>query len=191
VSQYQKGKTNLNFTEARDSKWQCHQLGRMQVCTSLRTDNHVSTPLLSFLQARCPSCRPTNSVKALKVSREGISRAQAQFQIKVGATDVAAVRPIPQEIDPRPRSRKRKVFSILVVISLIGTISGKSLKKFCLQVSHFKVKVHQIRFRLGTAPDLARGALVGPASEMTYIVSSGALSSTPSIHLWLAAWRSG
>ena len=38
----------------------------MQVCTSLQTDNHASTPPLCFLQARCPSCRPTNSVKALK-----------------------------------------------------------------------------------------------------------------------------
>ena len=38
----------------------------MQVCTSLKTDNHASTPLLSFLQAGCPSCRPTNSVKALE-----------------------------------------------------------------------------------------------------------------------------
>ena len=38
----------------------------MQVCTSLHTDNHTSTPPLSFLQAGCPSCRPTNSVKALK-----------------------------------------------------------------------------------------------------------------------------
>jgi len=38
----------------------------MQVCTSLKTDNHASTPPLSFLQAGCPSCRPTNSVKALK-----------------------------------------------------------------------------------------------------------------------------
>jgi len=28
--------------------------------------NHASTPPLSFLQAGCPSCRPTNSVKALK-----------------------------------------------------------------------------------------------------------------------------
>ena len=36
------------------------------VSTSLQTDNHASTPLLSFLQAGCPSCRPTNSVKALK-----------------------------------------------------------------------------------------------------------------------------
>ena len=66
MSRYQKGKTNLDFTEARDSEWQWHQLGHMQVCTSLQTDNHTSTPPLSFLQAGCPSCRPTNSVKALK-----------------------------------------------------------------------------------------------------------------------------
>ena len=51
VSRYQKGKTNLDFTEAGDSEWQWHQLGHMQ---------------LSFLQAGCPSCHPTNSVKALK-----------------------------------------------------------------------------------------------------------------------------
>ena len=67
VSWYQKGKTNLDFTEARDSEWQWHQLGRMQVCISLQTDNHASTPPLCFLQARCPSCHPTNSIKALKV----------------------------------------------------------------------------------------------------------------------------
>jgi len=48
---YQKGKTNLDFTEARDSEWQWHQLGHMQVCTSLQTGNHTSTPPLSFLQA--------------------------------------------------------------------------------------------------------------------------------------------
>jgi len=66
VSRYQKGKTNLDFTEARDSEWQWHPLGHMHVCTSLQTDNHASTPPLSFLQAGCPSCRPTNSVKALK-----------------------------------------------------------------------------------------------------------------------------
>jgi len=66
VRRYQKGKTNLDFTEARDSEWQWHQLGHMQVCTAFQTDNHASTPPLSFLQAGCPSCRPTNSVKALK-----------------------------------------------------------------------------------------------------------------------------
>ena len=74
VSRYQKGKTNLDFTEARDSEWQWHQLGHMQVSTSLQRDNHASTPPLSFLQAGCPSCRPTNSVKALKAN--GIWRSQ-------------------------------------------------------------------------------------------------------------------
>ena len=38
----------------------------MQVCVSLQTDNHANTSPLSFLQAGCPSCCPTNSVKALK-----------------------------------------------------------------------------------------------------------------------------
>jgi len=65
VSWYQKGKSGLNFTEARDTEWQWHQLRHMQICTSLQTDNHASTQPLSFLQAGCPSCRPTNSVKEL------------------------------------------------------------------------------------------------------------------------------
>jgi len=68
VSWYQKSKTSLDFTEARDSDWQWHQLGHMQVCTSLQTDNHASTPPLSFLQAGCSSCHPANSVKALKAN---------------------------------------------------------------------------------------------------------------------------
>jgi len=71
VSRYQKGKTNLDFTEARDSEWQWHHLGHMQVCTSLQTDDHASIPPLSFLQAGCPSYRPTNSVKALKALWQG------------------------------------------------------------------------------------------------------------------------
>jgi len=81
VSRYQKGKTNLDFTEARDSEWQWHQLEHMQVCTSLQTDNHANTPLLSFLQAGCPSCRPTNSFKALKAS-------WYEFQLRCGGVVV-------------------------------------------------------------------------------------------------------
>ena len=48
VSRYQTGETNLDFTEARDSEWQWHQLGHMQVCTSHQTDNHASIPPLVF-----------------------------------------------------------------------------------------------------------------------------------------------
>jgi len=48
----------------------------MQVCISLQTNNHASTPPLSFLQAGCPSSRPTNSVKALKVLCNGEEKTQ-------------------------------------------------------------------------------------------------------------------
>jgi len=50
----------------------------MQVCTSLQTDNHANTSLLSFLQAGCPSCRPTNSVKALKAKLSNTAKTEKQ-----------------------------------------------------------------------------------------------------------------
>ena len=62
VSRYQKGKTNLDFTEARDSEWQCHQLGHMQVCISLQTDNHASTSLLSFFTGQMPFLLPNQQL---------------------------------------------------------------------------------------------------------------------------------
>jgi len=60
VSRYQKkGKTDLDFTEARDSEWQWHQLGYMQVfCTLLQRDNNASTPPLSFLTGWMPFLPP-------------------------------------------------------------------------------------------------------------------------------------
>jgi len=63
VSWYQKGKTNQDFTEARDSEWQWHQLGHMQVCTLLQTDNHASTPPLMFFYRpdALPAAQPTAS----------------------------------------------------------------------------------------------------------------------------------
>jgi len=64
----------MGFTEARDTEWQWHQLGNMQVCTLLQTDDHASTPPLSFLQAGCPSCHPSNSVKALKAVNNVLDR---------------------------------------------------------------------------------------------------------------------
>jgi len=63
VSQYQTGKTSLDyFTEASDSEWKWHQLGRMQVCTSLQIDNHASTPPLSIYRPDAlPTAQPTAS----------------------------------------------------------------------------------------------------------------------------------
>jgi len=62
VSQYQGVKTSLDWTEARDNERQWHQLGHMQVCTLLQTDNHTSTPPLSFYQPNAlPAAQPTAS----------------------------------------------------------------------------------------------------------------------------------
>jgi len=62
VSRYEKGKTNLDFTEARDSEWQWHQLGHMQVCTSLQTDNHATPHNSVFYRPDAlPAAQPTAS----------------------------------------------------------------------------------------------------------------------------------
>ena len=39
-------------------EWQWHQLGHMQVCTSLQADNHASTSPLSFFTGRMPFLSP-------------------------------------------------------------------------------------------------------------------------------------
>ena len=56
VSRYQKGKTNLDFTEARDSEFQWHQLGHMQV--SVQTDAN-SLPLSFYRPDALPAAQPT------------------------------------------------------------------------------------------------------------------------------------
>ena len=62
VGRYQNGKINLDFTDARDTEWQWHQLNHMQVCTSLQTDNHTSTPPLCFYRPDAlPAAQPTAS----------------------------------------------------------------------------------------------------------------------------------
>jgi len=64
VSRYQKRKTNLDFTGARDSERQWYQLGHMQVCNSLQTDNHASTSLLKFFTGRMPFLPPNQQCQS-------------------------------------------------------------------------------------------------------------------------------
>ena len=69
---HESNSTNYRSTGARDSEWQWHQLGYMQVCTSLQTDNPTSTPPLFFYSLDAlPAAQPTASkhwrhFKALK-----------------------------------------------------------------------------------------------------------------------------
>jgi len=68
VSLYLKGKNNLDFTEARDSEWQWHQLGHMQVCTSLQS-SQITTPAPHHLVfTSWMPFLPPNRVKALKAN---------------------------------------------------------------------------------------------------------------------------
>ena len=63
VSRYQKRKTNLDFTGARDSEWHWNQLDHMQVCTLLQTDNHASTHHSVFYRPDAlPAAQPTVSM---------------------------------------------------------------------------------------------------------------------------------
>ena len=80
MSRYQKGKTNLDLLE-RDSEWQWHQLSHMQICTLTQTHNNAGISPLSFLEAECPSCRPANSVEALKAN--SLHKSASEFQIKM------------------------------------------------------------------------------------------------------------
>jgi len=42
-----------------DSEWQWHQLGHVQVCTLLQTDNHTRTPPFCFFTGRMPFLPPS------------------------------------------------------------------------------------------------------------------------------------
>jgi len=60
----------MDFTEAKDSEWQWHQLDHMPVCTSLQTDNHASTQPLKFFTGRMLFLPP----KKQRQSTEGIQQ---------------------------------------------------------------------------------------------------------------------
>jgi len=59
VGRYQKGKTNLDFTGARDSEWQWHQLGHMQVCTSLQITTPAHHHSVFYRLDALPAAQPT------------------------------------------------------------------------------------------------------------------------------------
>jgi len=61
VSRHQKGKTNLDFTEARDSEWQWHQLGDMQVYTSLQITMPATHHSVFYRLEALPAAQPTAS----------------------------------------------------------------------------------------------------------------------------------
>jgi len=79
VSRYQKGKSNLDFTEARDSEWQWYQLGHMQVCISLQTDNHASATPLKVFTGRMPFLPPNQQRQSTEGMRVNMNKTKVMI----------------------------------------------------------------------------------------------------------------
>ena len=58
VSRYQKGKTNLDFSEARDGEWQWHQLGHMRGMSAPCSRKPRQHPTAQFFTSRMPFLPP-------------------------------------------------------------------------------------------------------------------------------------
>ena len=80
---YQKGITNLDFTEARHSEWQWHQLGHMQVCIYLQTDNHASTRTLSFFTGRMPFLPPNQQHQSTEGHKNNCCNKDKRYRSKM------------------------------------------------------------------------------------------------------------
>ena len=64
----------------------------------------------------------------------------------MGAIDAAALRPFNKQARGHGRENDKRFRYILVVISLVGTISGKSLKPLPLDVIFLKLKCTKFDF---------------------------------------------
>ena len=76
MSRYQEGKTNLDFTEARESEWQWHQLGHMQVCTLTTT----AAPHHSVFTGRVPFLPPNQQRQSTEGKLTTSGKCEATFR---------------------------------------------------------------------------------------------------------------
>ena len=67
VSRYQKGKTNLDFTEARDSEWQWHQLDHSKSAPRSRSCQHLTT---QFFTDRMPFLPPNQQRQSTEGTKD-------------------------------------------------------------------------------------------------------------------------
>jgi len=93
ITVHQKGKKNLDFTGARNSERQWYQLGHMQVCTSLQTDNHASTSLLKFFTGRMPFLPPNQQCQSTEgnLSQQNLCQKNSVEYIEVIAVQLVGI----------------------------------------------------------------------------------------------------
>ena len=146
------------------------QVGHMQVCTSLQTNNHASTTPLSFLQAGCPSCRPTNSVKALKavkVKRHVKSKKHVSNTVlSVITTYVVYIPRVPVRHGKHGRIWRRPSRAAVRCFCLWGTARSRALR---ISVQH-TVTLHHFFTENDTVLEVGRqhAGLRMPPAGCTY-----------------------
>ena len=126
MSRYQKGKNNLDFSEATDSAWQWHQLGYMQVCISLQAGNHTSTPPLLFYRPDAlPAAQPTVSKCSSKnVHIFGTVRiSRGTGSIKWSSVRLSLCPSVRPSVCPVVRQQERRVAGLLLSALRAGDIS--------------------------------------------------------------------
>ena len=142
MSRYQKGKTNLDFTEARDSEWQWHQLVRVQVCTSLQTDNHASTAPLKCFTGWMPFLPPNQQHQSTECKVfEGVKL--IRYRVNVCCVPVQFVQRVlimlmPPKYQPdymylrHVPLRRVHLFTAIQVVCLIGLWVVKTIKEISI-----------------------------------------------------------
>ena len=86
VSRYQKGKTNLDFTEARDSEWQWHQLGpyaRLHLAPDMYPRQHPTT---LFFTGRMPFLLPNQQRQSTDSNTAVAPNSREMFKLRVASS---------------------------------------------------------------------------------------------------------
>jgi len=149
VSRYQKGETNLDFTEARDSEWQWHQLGRMQVCTSIQTDNHASTPPLSFLIGRTPFLLPNQQCQSIGGINNDLIKTDKRLKVSKTASTSTNVIAVTQNMIIRVKlvrtdrlSQGNPDFTILNKEHAVRTVALNTMHRQTFNAPHTHTDTH-------------------------------------------------
>ena len=125
----------------------------MQVCTSLQTDNHASTPPLCFLQAERPSCRPTNSVKALKANTATQQRKHKYKKAKTTTQSITVVDTLYWSINKISYYYHLCSPNLIAYVSHIDTKLAKTIhrgnvSKYKLILPSFKITARQVNSKV-------------------------------------------
>ena len=101
VSRYEKGKTNLDFTEARDSEWQWHQLHGPYASLHLASDRQPGQhPTTQIFTGRMPFLPPNQQRQSTEgiadyaaTNRDKLRTCESNYSVLVGSSETTTAIP--------------------------------------------------------------------------------------------------